>query len=135
MNLSQHWAAYLINKPYKKLAAGPDEFDCLGLMEYVFRTHKNIELPVTGIRLGEVGNDSAIRDAAASSGLRPVMGMAQADDLMLMQNAEGPHVGMVIWANSKFNLLHSVDGIGVCLSRLTDLTFMGYKNFRSWRIV
>jgi len=134
MNRLRMGAAELIGTPYRRGATGPHEFDCLGLMEYVFRVYRNVELPVSRIRLGEVGNEAEIKDAARASGLRPVFDMAQEGDLMLMENPEGAHVGLVLQSNSKLNLLHAVDGIGVCLSQLTDLSLMGFKNFRSWRL-
>lgn len=133
-DLKPHWALYLMDKAYVKDGRGPDKFDCLGLMEYVFHMHKGVVLPVSAIRLGEANNEEAIRAAAKASGLRPAFDLPQEDDLLLMNNSEGPHVGMVIRTNGKLSMLHALDGIGVCHTPLTDLSFLGFKNIRAWRI-
>lgn len=136
MTYAPHWAIDLIGAPYKKDAVGPQEFDCLGFVEYVFRVYKNIDLPVASIRLCSDDNETLIREAARRSGLRLVVdGTVEEDDVLLMENIEGPHIGIVIHTNSKFYLLHSVCAIGVCCFPLADLTRLGYKNMRSWRIV
>lgn len=129
-----HWATYLIGKPYKKDAVGPDEFDCVGFTEYVLRTHKGIDMPLSAIKTKLPDNEDRIREAARRSGYRPVLDKTHVeDDVMLMENIEGPHIGIVIRSNAKWYLMHCVDGIGVCLMPLYQLEMVGYKNIRSWR--
>lgn len=40
-----HWAFDYIGKKWKIGGRGPEEFDCWGLVFFVYKTHLNIELP------------------------------------------------------------------------------------------
>lgn len=48
MTARNHWSAQLIGKPYEDFARGPHAFDCWGLVRWVYRQQRDIELPLYG---------------------------------------------------------------------------------------
>lgn len=127
-----HWSAPLIGKPYEAGASGPESFDCIGLVRYYFRARHSIELPDYKIEEGF----AALLAFARATGWRPVEGLQQEDDLMLMDGLEGKHVGVVIYANQALGLLHAQGNNkkgSVVWQPLSTLNL--YRNFESWRHV
>lgn len=132
-----HWATDLIGVPYGAGAAGPDAFDCWGLVRYVFRTVHGIDMPVVSV--GRVGDESAdnvaaIKRAAEVSGWKPSSATDAAEnDIVLMNSPLGRHVGVMVRANGALLFLHAIEGLGVCVQPLADLSRMGFTGFTFWR--
>lgn len=133
-----HWALNLIGLPYKLGASGPDEFDCWGLVRWVFENVHGIQMPV--IQVGQTdpstpANLAAIRQAALVSGWRPTPlgSIAIENDILLMTGLEGRHVGVMVAANGGLFFLHCIDRVGVCLQPLQELRRAGFRDFTSWR--
>lgn len=134
MTAARHWAYGLIGRPYRRDAAGPDCFDCWGLVRHVFREQLSIEMPFVAV--GEEGNLRAIRRAVAVSGWRPVRsGGPKEWDIVTMRSPWGPHVGVMVRANGGLLMLHAVQGLGVCAQTLEELPVQGYQALRWWRRV
>ena len=128
-----HWAAGLIGMPYRKGAAGPDCWDCWGLVRHVFATRYGIAMPLVAVADGSADNVSAIKRAAVVSGWRPAAQPAQDGDIVLMQGIEGRHVGVMVEADGRLGLLHAMDGAGVCWQGLRDVAAGGFRDFEVWR--
>lgn len=142
MQTPAHWAARLIGKPYRRGAAGPDAFDCWGLVRNVFALQHRVALPAVNIGATPCGDAAAgeetaaavLLQAARASGFAPVAGPLQADDVLLMRNAEaGRHIGVLIAHRGTVKLLHACSGHGVRLQPLADVRLEGFHSFEPWR--
>lgn len=137
MTEQMHWAAELIGRPYRRGAHGPDEFDCWGLVRFVFETVHHITMPVIEVGQGAaetIDNVIAIKRAAEVSGWRPSGETVPAvNDIVLMNSIEGRHVGVMVQANGVLLLLHCMERVGVCVQPLHDLACSGFHGFVFWR--
>lgn len=134
MSYGTHWAAPLIGRPYLRGAAGPDAFDCWGLVRHVFAVHHGIDMPVVNVASTEDQAD-AIRAAAQASGWRPVdAGIPRDGDIALMRGPLGRHVGVLVLADGHLRLLHSVERVGVCMQSLADVRSAGFSRPTLWRL-
>ncbi len=134
MNETMHWATNLIGKPYRRGAHGPDEFDCWNLVRWVFKHQHGIDMPVIAVDDNSADNVAAIKRAAAVSGWQPSGDTEPAeDDIVLMSNVHGRHVGVMVQANGAMLLLHCIERIGVCAQPLADLQRTGFHGFTFWR--
>lgn len=127
----KHWAADLIGKPYQAGAAGPDAFDCLGLVRHYFRARHGVELP--DYQLDTSTADDLHRFTRAT-GWRRRNGGPQEEDLLLMMGIEGRHVGVVTATSEGLGLLHATgkgDRGHVVWQPLGSL--IGYRNMEVWR--
>lgn len=139
----RHWAYDYIGLPYADgkngLAFdGPDSFNCWGWVRFVFRTVKQIEMPVVHIDRYEadfLANRTAIRKVFEQSGWRPVADKKpQEFDISLMSNAYGRHVGIASVANGVMSLVHAIEGEGVSIIPFNDLWMLGYSGITNWRL-
>ncbi len=128
-----HWAAALIRRPYQLGAAGPDAFDCWGLVRHVFSKHLGVQMPVVDVGV-QADQAAHIRAAAQASGWRPVATLLPAEhDIALMQGPQGRHVGVMVRVDGNLRLLHAVAGAGVCLTTLAQARLMGFSAPAFWR--
>lgn len=133
MSTLTHWAAPLIGRPYLRGAAGPDAFDCWGLVRHVFALRYGIAMPVVAVDSGDDQAD-VIRAAAQASGWRPAdAGTPQDGDIALMRGPLGRHVGVLVLADGHLRLLHSVERVGVCMQALADVRAAGFSRPNLWR--
>lgn len=140
-----HWATPLIGKPWRGGAAGPDAFDCWGLVRWVFERQHGIVMPpvvVGAIGGTTVDNVTAIKHAARVSGWHTVVGAPWPDDIVLMHGLKGRHVGLMVLANGRLGVLHAngyhgpVGPVGgVMFQPLAEVAEGGYGNFEFWRRV
>lgn len=125
----KHWACSLIGKPYRLGAAGPDEFDCIGLVRYYFKERHGLDLPDYHLS----SNLSLLAFTRATGWVRQ-QGSPENDDVLLIENLNGRHVGVVVNTSEGLGLLHS-DGAGdvgsVIWQPLNSL--YGYRNQEVWR--
>lgn len=121
-----HWAAWLIGKPWRAGACGPDAFDCRGLVDWCVRMRFGEELPTP-----ETVHRSAWRLAG---------GPPQADDVVLMEGPNGRHVGYMVQANGRLGVLHADGYESACgpvgavrFQTLVDSFDGGYHRHEFWR--
>lgn len=126
--MSMHWAAPLIGQPWTP------EHNCWWLVRHVFREQLGIEMPIVDVvQVDSPENVAAIKRASTSSGWRPATGEPQAWDIVLMRGPTGRHVGVIVHANGRLGLLHSVEGVGVCWHRMDEVQRLGYSHIEPWR--
>lgn len=134
MKTADHWAAPLILARYQRGAAGPDAFDCWGLVRWVFQHRHGVQMPALPIGEAEADALPGLLQAARASGFAPVAGPLQQDDVLLMRNAEGGrHIGVLIKHRGLLKILHACSGHGVRVQPLDDLRFEGFGRFEPWR--
>ena len=137
MTYELHWAAALIGRPYCRGACGPDEFDCWGLVRYIFEQIHGIAMPVIAVGPAEADtpdNVAAIKRAAEISGWRPSDDRGPAEhDIVLMSGVDGRHVGVMVAANGTLLLLHCVEPQGVCAQPLAEMQRAGFTGATFWR--
>ena len=107
-----------VGKPWAPGADGPCAFNCWGLVRDVFRTQRAVDLPIVETGSADqvlAANVSAIKQAAAVSGFRPVHGdlSPREFDVVVFDGAGELHVGVVVRANRRLNVLHSSHACGV----------------------
>lgn len=130
----EHWAAGLIGLPWVAGAQGPHAFNCWGLVRHVVRLRRGVEMPVVNVEDGSADNVAAIKQAAAAGGWRLIgEGAPQEGDIVLMRGIDGRHVGYMIEANGRLELLHSMEGVGVVSQPLRDVAASGFQGFETWR--
>ena len=116
----RHWAAPLIGKRWRLGATGPDEFDCWGLVQHVFKIRHGFEMPYIEHQTRE--NFTNIRIAAKAGGWRTVDAPPQNDDIVMMRSVSKLHCGVVVSALSGLGVLHCIDGAGVVWEKYADAT-------------
>lgn len=114
----KHWARDLVGMPWAPDADGPARFSCWGLVRFVFRTQRGIEMP--SIQVGDPAelhaesNVRAIKAASEISGWRRVETKLPLEwDIAVMRRAGLAHVGVVIKVDGLLRLLESSHGPGV----------------------
>ncbi|MDO8742035.1 MAG: NlpC/P60 family protein [bacterium] len=109
-----HWAFPLIGKPWLAGAVGPNAFDCWGLVRYVQRQQRGIEMPPLAV--GELQSPEQLEGlhdlVRRSHWHRQPEGTAPAEyDIFLMRSRAGPHVGVVIDVGGQLRVLHAVGDV------------------------
>ena len=126
----KHWAYPLIGKPYKLGAAGPDEFDCIGLVRYYFKERHGLDLPDY-----HLASQASLLAFTRATRWVHQDGTPQDEDVLLMENHDGRHVGVVVSTSEGLGLLHAVGGdydSGSVLWQPLDSLY-GYRNQQVWR--
>lgn len=112
------------------------EHNCWWLVREYFARCRALALP-------EI---DALAAGVRASGWRPVQGIPQADDIVLMRAPEGTrHVGVMLAADARLWVLHSDGGMvrathqdwrcwgGVVWQPIALLIGAGYRDFEFWR--
>jgi cell wall-associated NlpC family hydrolase len=125
----KHWAAGLVGKPYRAGCAGPDEFDCVGLVRYYFRARHGLELPDYHLDVG-----ASLAEFVRATRWRRTQGRPQEDDVLLLTGPAGRHVGVMVANSEGLGLLHAVgtSGFGHVVWQPLP-TLVGYTNPELWR--
>jgi hypothetical protein len=128
--MSTNWAAPLIGAPYKSGAAGPEAFDCVGLVRYYFRERHGLDLPEYS--LGDPGEK--LWGFVKATGWRPVSDEPAENDVVTMLGFEGPHVGVMVQCSLGLGLLHAQgnDRLGQVVWQPLN-TLFGYTKVQCWR--
>ena len=121
-----HWATAYIGRPWRVGAAGPDAFDCWGLVRAVYRERTGTELPPAGFTsedLLTVMRD--FRDHPERRRWRLVDAPAELDALLMAQARQPVHVGLWMDAGGG-RVLHATHQ-GVCAHDRHSLATLGYQ--------
>lgn len=147
----RHWASQLIGKPWEPGAAGPDAYDCWGLVCAVMACR--VGLPMPSLEWPVSGGDEstarqAMQQARADGWDRLHDGAAPAlwDILFCRQPSGGRHVGVLIAVNGGLHVLHAGGGPSrvrpgagfarwgaVRLDSIDDLRADGVHTISLWR--
>ncbi len=110
----KHWAQWYIGKQHAPDGDGPLRFSCWGLVRHVFKHVEGIDLPEVPLGEGAPAAFNAIRGAAEASGWRRVETARPIDfDVIVMRSTIHVHIGIVVCANGRVNVLHSSHECGV----------------------
>lgn len=131
-----HWAAELIGKPWKAFEAGPDAYDCYGVLRRVYQDRLGITLPPYGYDPKDGRNTSrviydaiSILDSCGGYWL-PVEKPKEYDALGMGQSLF-THVGIYTESDGGF-IIHAVDGANVVAERLSRLK-QQFKKLKFYR--
>lgn len=132
-------AASLIGKPYKTGGAGPDEFNCWGLVRYFMREVHGVDMHDIAVAV-ESDQMKAIFAAAAAGGWHRTRTVPQGGDIALLRNmVDGArHVGVVLVNSGTIGLLHAEGSpdarpaVGVVWEPLLDV-LRRYHDIECWR--
>lgn len=137
-----HWAEALIGAPWRSGAAGPDAYDCWGLVRAVYLRRMEVDLPI--LVSDERLRQSELHEAARRLGWRQLESheLMREFDVLLMRHASGlRHVGLVVMA-PRPRILHAHGGTrpdgrtwgAVESSDLGELALGGFSRFETWRL-
>lgn len=128
----RHWAGNYIGKPWVNGGAGPDGYDCWGLV-------RAVHADVFGCAIGAIDVDAASALSVRRAFQRTDeyerwteidAGSASDGDVVLMSQARYPHHVGVIAGDG---VLHSVEGAGVVHQRRQRLALHGWNVLAIYR--
>ena len=136
-----HWAAQYIGRPWVSGARGPGEFDCWGLVRWVYAKHYGISLPeyvgidaadhlavMRTMRDSERAKDVLFSDWSITG--TPTDGCA----VLMGGQSAFHHVGVYVMLPEGGHVLHCRAGAGTVLQTPTDLkTSMGFARLLFYR--
>jgi len=128
-----HWAFNYLGLPWVSGHAGPDSFDCWGLVRYVQKNHFNLDLPSIVVEADNIR--AVVKEFTGNDELKnwiKVESPLNGDCLLLSQNKEPTHVGIWLDVDSG-GLLHAVQGAGVVFSSKSNLRLLGYNVLGAYR--
>jgi len=135
MSAPTRWEADYIGKPWESGAAGPDAFDCWGLVRSIQREVYGRELPEVNL---DATNVRAVVRAFESHPVRARwqrVDAAAEGDCVLMSHAKHPsHVGLWLACNGG-GVLHSLRGAGVVFSSMSALKRERWARVEFYRYV
>ena len=124
-----HWAFHYLGRPYAVGTAGPETYDCWGLVRAVMATRGAIDLPEVGVSEGDIrALISAFEAHPERARWREVTdGSATELDAVLMATARRPiHVGL--WVDVAMGrVLHAARPLGVVAQSRVQLAASGYR--------
>lgn len=112
----------VIGRPYRLGAAGPDEFDCWGLVRHYYRALRGIALPVVDAERTLAIARAFNGDPERANWLE-VERPAEGDAVLMGQAKRAHHVGL--WLGG--GVLHAVDGAGVIYTKAAMLRLGGWN--------
>jgi len=130
-----HWATKYIGRPWVKDGDGPDEFNCGGLVRYLYRERLGIEVPtvdVDALSLLSVAKLLKDKDGGLHKDWVKVEAPKDMDAVELSHAKDPHHVGLWLDVDGG-GVLHCVQGIGVMFSNPTNLHMSGWKIKGYWR--
>ena len=107
-----HWAFDLIGKPWVSGAVGPDDFDCWGLVRFIYLQQLSINLPAVDVNaLNVLSTARAMRDFDAYGDWKKVELPSDFDGVLMSHSKDPHHVG--IWLDvDGGGVLHCINGTG-----------------------
>lgn len=128
-----HWAESYIGRPWVSGAAGPNAFDCYGLVRAVYLDQYGIALPVFDAdALRPLSARRAMRDYPDYSSWDGVTVPIEGDVIQMGHASHPHHVGIYIAADGG-RVLHSVSGAGVIAQSMTALAAHGWNILTIYR--
>jgi len=140
-NVTLHWAAAYIGKPWRSAGRGPHAYDCWGLVMRVCQVRLGLQMPEVAIGARAQDQFGALLDASRGQGWHRVDGAPRADDVLLMRNRAGDrHCGYMVHDGRHLRVLHA-DGhmtptgpVGCVVAQtLEEAIAGGYREHEFWR--
>jgi len=131
--MTRHWSEQYIGAPWRYGAAGPDAFDCWGLVRAIYAGQFGITVDAVDI---DAYRPLAVRHAFERSDERSKwreihLGKALEGDVVLLSHGYHPHhVGL--WLDGG-GVLHAVEGAGVVFQSRQSLTLHGWNLLNAYR--
>lgn len=131
-----HWATQYIGKPWKNGARGPEQFDCWGLLWWIYARHLGITLPLYPVDAKDVDTVNDLI-SAQTSGLPGVSWTEIQAPTDMCAVAVGTvnrftHVGIYLAVDGGL-VLHCADGHSVTAQRVSLLMAHHKLKFYQWR--
>lgn len=128
-----HWAETYIGKAWRNGAAGPDAYDCYGLVRAVYRYRRGVVLPVLDVdALAPICVRRAMRDYDYSAWQTIAAPAIELDVVEMSLAARPHHVGVYVDIDGG-GVLTSVEGAGVIFQTLTSLQRHGWNIVACYR--
>lgn len=126
-----HWTFDYLGKPWRNGAAGPDAYDCYGLVRAVYADRYGVQLPVIDTDATKlVACLHALRDYAGYDQWLHVSEPEEGDVLQMGCAHHPHHVGVYV---APGRVLHSVQGAGVVLQPFGSLPLSGWHVLEMYR--
>jgi len=124
----------LIGKPWVSGAAGPDTFDCWGLLRYVLRERRGIAIAsYSGV--SETGIAAMVRTAAieCSNKWEPIATPVHLCGVAMSRGRAIEHVGL--WLDEAGGgVLHCFESFGVVFQTTNTIRNTGFQNFNFYKL-
>lgn len=127
-----HWVNEYIGKSWERGAKGPDQFDCLGLVQHVQAVHYGVTIP--GVTCGKnmLSIIRAIMNANNLPGFKREKTPKEGDVVKLYRHEFPDHIG--IWVDvDGGGVLHSSQKNGVTFDSPFLLKSMGWEKIEYYR--
>lgn len=128
------FCAALIGKPWVSGAAGPDAFDCWGLLRYVLRERRGIEIAsYAGVK--ETGLAAMVRTASieCSNKWEHILTPEHFCGVAISRGRAIEHVG--IWLDEgNGGILHCYESFGVVFQTTNTIRATGFQNFTFYKL-
>ena len=129
-----HWVNDYIGKPWEKGAAGPDAYDCGGLVRTVMRTHYGIELRDIGADCASLIRQVRAIDSDPAWSAFAQVGTPQDGDLVkLIRQTRPMHVGIWVALSTGGGILHAHQGGGVVFDEPWIVMAKGWGKLEYYR--
>lgn len=122
-----HWATSYLGRPWQVGAAGPEAYDCWGLVRAIYLDQLGVDLPAAGFTSEDVKTVlTGFRNHPERKRWHLVEAAAEFDALLLAQARHPIHVGVWVTAGGG-RVVHAVKGPGVVAQDLLSLKSSGYQ--------
>lgn len=129
-----HWVNNYIGKHWEKGAAGPDAYDCGGLIRSVMRDHYGIDLRDIGADCASlIRQVKTIANDPAWSEFESVDTPRGGDLVKMIRQAQPLHVGIWVELPQGGGVLHSHQGCGVVWDELWIVKAKGWIKLEYYR--
>lgn len=125
----------LIGKPWVSGAAGPDAFDCWGLLQHVFKIRRCVKLdPFEGLeQTGPAGVRHKTKEEETSGRWALIIYPVHFCVVAMSRGRHIEHVGL--WLDEAGGgILHSYKGAGVVFQSMVTIRNSGIQNFTFYQL-
>lgn len=125
-----HWAVKYLRGKWT------DDTDCLYWFRYISKEEFGIDVPdckaIDHSRLVRSAAKVMTGDILEMFGYAPTEKPKEGDAVFLTQRNRPHHLGMVILVNGRMQVLHALEGVGMVVSDIMDLSMNGWKIESYW---